>query len=402
MFNISSTLTIESAKLTFDFLGGSSLAQAILSMTLYTSYNLYKYFTKDINYFEYINIYKYHIDENELGFNNDIKKYLELIYLYYYNYSIMNNNDNDLKLFILKKNITLINTKNSSYYFIKKLYNEINNVDLNKCYDNAKDKVGTYSYYNDILIKDIHIFFNIENIIKLDKLLNQCIKENKDKKENKENNEENIDKYNMTYIINILLAIYDYTNYDDIIVDDLFITKTFIYMNTYCYNINTKERIQSYPFIKYLSTLNVFYDVFDNNNNNIVNDNGKILINILFNCICSIVLIGDVLYYIYDLYYDNEEKKYYYKMFCINIEDNKFYIDYERLNDITNVEFYKYKEYKMLDNLFIIFVRNLFKNDLFSKYVDFNSEKIDYSYALISNEKFLDLKQSKKIGIELT
>jgi hypothetical protein len=89
-------------------------------------------------------------------------------------------------------------------------------------------------------------------------------------------------------------------------------------------------------------------------------------------------------------------------MFCINIEDNKFYIDYERLNDITNVEFYKYKEYKMLDNLFIIFVRNLFKNDLFSKYVDFNSEKIDYSYALISNEKFLDLKQSKKIGIELT
>ncbi len=89
-------------------------------------------------------------------------------------------------------------------------------------------------------------------------------------------------------------------------------------------------------------------------------------------------------------------------MYCINIKDDKFYIDYKILNDITYVEFYKYKEYKMLDNLFIIFVRNLFKNDLFSEYVEFEKDYLDNAKnSLISNTKFINLKQSKKIGDKL-
>lgn len=345
----------------YELISGS-LPQALFCLGIFVTLKLYKYLTIKDLYLHDINSIVY-----KLKYDKYVINYLKNIYLYNYEMDV----NNIVSFSILKQN-SLINQNNSYYKDIQKIYDDINDLKFEN--NNILDS------YRSIL-EDIHINFNIKNIMWLDNVIN------KNKKTYTDN--ENMEKYDMTFIINILFAMYDYSICNNLIVDDLFISKTFYYMDNYSYHVYHDKIISAnIYYTPYLALLNNFNDVllidndnkiFDNAFINDLKDDVKQIIKYLFNKICSIILIRDNLYYIYDIIYNVSDKKYKYKTFYIDIEDNKFIIKYSHINieETYDYTFYKYKEYDLLDNLFTIFVRHLFKNNQFNKFMNFDENKID-------------------------
>ena len=270
-----------------------SIPQAFINITISSIIYFYEYLNKNKKYLlDKKFIYKI---EYDIKYENEYNMYFIDIYKFYYKYIqfiILNKTEYENILTI--KNLINNNNLITSYNYLKNLYNYINNYNI----DDIKDDIIKY------IINNINIKFDIFNIYKIDILLNSHIKDLGNC-----NNKDIIKdgKINHTFIINILYGLYDYTTYDNIIIDDNFIVKTFVYImnNTnsffYLYYLSLLNdftcKITNYKLIDFKKSIsrtstnyteeddNIFIDdkIIDIKNlNNIINNNIKNIINDLY------------------------------------------------------------------------------------------------------------------------